>query len=77
MALTRQNLQAKFSLRNILLPVFLGLGVIGYMLYKNYEPGQLQTLVQASPFWVGMALLVLFVRDFGYMYRIRHITEKV
>ena len=54
----------------------LGLGVVGYMLYKNYEPGQLQTLLEASPFWLGIALLVLFVRDFGYMYRIRYITDK-
>ncbi|MFD2513288.1 lysylphosphatidylglycerol synthase transmembrane domain-containing protein [Pontibacter locisalis] len=77
MALTKQKLQKQFSLRNILLPILLGLGVISYMLYKNYEPEQLQTLVQANPFWIGMALLVLFIRDFGYMYRIRHITDKV
>ncbi|GAB3196406.1 lysylphosphatidylglycerol synthase transmembrane domain-containing protein [Pontibacter aydingkolensis] len=47
------------------------------MLYQNYEPSQLSTLLNASPFWIGMALLVLFVRDFGYMYRIRFITDKV
>ncbi|MFD2515196.1 YbhN family protein [Pontibacter locisalis] len=77
MILTKQKLQRQFSLRNLLLPVLLGLGVLGYMLYKNYDPGHLHTLAQASPFWIGMALLVLFVRDFGYMYRIRHITDKV
>lgn len=56
--------------------MLLGLGVVGYMLYQNYEPGQLQTLMQASPFWLGMALLVLVVRDYGYMHRIRYVTEK-
>ncbi|NEM97662.1 lysylphosphatidylglycerol synthase transmembrane domain-containing protein [Pontibacter burrus] len=76
MALTKEQFQKKFSARRILLPVLLGLGVVGYMLYKNYEPGQLQTLLQANLFWAGMALLVLFIRDFGYMYRIRYITEK-
>ncbi|HEY4650335.1 MAG TPA: lysylphosphatidylglycerol synthase transmembrane domain-containing protein, partial [Pontibacter sp.] len=76
MALTKEELQKKFSARKIVLPMLLGLGVIGYMLYRNYEPSQLHTLQQASPFWAGMALLVLFVRDFGYIYRIRYITEK-
>jgi glycosyltransferase 2 family protein len=76
MALSKDQLQEKFSARKIILPMLLGLGVIGYMLYQNYEPSHLQTLRQASPFWIGMALLVLFVRDFGYMYRIRYVTDK-
>jgi glycosyltransferase 2 family protein len=76
MALTKESLQEKFSTRKLILPMLLGLGVIGYMLYENYEPGQLRTLLQASPFWLGMALLVLLVRDYGYMHRIRYITEK-
>ncbi|GAA4431329.1 lysylphosphatidylglycerol synthase transmembrane domain-containing protein [Pontibacter saemangeumensis] len=76
MALTREQITAKFSVRKLILPVVLGLGVVGYMLYRSYEPGHLQTLLQASPFWLGMSFLVLFVRDFGYIYRIRYITEK-
>ncbi len=76
MALNEQKLQRQFSARKILLPVALGLGVVGYMLYRNYEPDQLQTLLQASPLWLGITLLVLFIRDFGYIYRIRYITDK-
>ncbi|SIT81879.1 lysylphosphatidylglycerol synthase transmembrane domain-containing protein [Pontibacter indicus] len=76
MTLTKEKLQAKFSTRRLILPMLLGLGVVGYMLYKNYEPGQLQTLLQASPLWIGVTLLVLLIRDLGYMYRIRYITDK-
>ncbi|WP_018478873.1 lysylphosphatidylglycerol synthase transmembrane domain-containing protein [Pontibacter roseus] len=76
MALTKEELQKKFSTRRLILPMLLGLGVVGYMLHKNYEPGQLQTLLQASPLWLGITLLVLLVRDLGYMYRIRYITYK-
>jgi uncharacterized protein (TIRG00374 family) len=76
MALSERKLQQQFSLRKVLLPVLLGLSVIGYMLYRNYEPDQLQTLRKASPLWLGITLLVLFIRDFGYIYRIRYITEK-
>ncbi|WP_162054777.1 lysylphosphatidylglycerol synthase transmembrane domain-containing protein [Pontibacter pamirensis] len=77
MALTKQKLQENFSTRKLVLPMLLGFGVIGYMLYTSYEPGQLNTLLQVSPFWVSMALLVLLVRDFGYIYRMRYITDKV
>jgi uncharacterized protein (TIRG00374 family) len=76
MALNEQKLQRQFSARKILLPVALGLSVVGYMLYRNYEPEQLQTLLQASPLWLGITLLVLFIRDFGYIYRIRYVTDK-
>jgi uncharacterized membrane protein YbhN (UPF0104 family) len=77
MALTKRKIQEQFSARRIILPVLLGIGVLGYMLYTSYGPGQLDTLLQASPMWVGMALLLLLVRDLGYMYRIRYITDKV
>ena len=77
MALTREQIAAKFSIRKIILPIVLGLGVIGYILCRKYEPDQLQTLLQASPFWLSMSFPVLFVRDFGYIYHIRYITEKV
>ncbi|MBC5991368.1 lysylphosphatidylglycerol synthase transmembrane domain-containing protein [Pontibacter cellulosilyticus] len=76
MAITQQYLKKHFSASRIILPVLLGLGVVGYMLYKNYEPGQLDILLNASLFWISMTLLVLVVRDFGYMYRIRFLTDK-
>lgn len=76
MALTKQKLQQLFSVRKIVLPMALSMGVIGFMLHQQNEPGIWQTLLHASPFWLLMALLVLFVRDFGYMYRIRQITDK-
>ncbi|WP_461489308.1 lysylphosphatidylglycerol synthase transmembrane domain-containing protein [Pontibacter sp. HJ8] len=77
MTLTKEQLTEKFSPRKLIIPMLLGLSVISYMLYQNYQPDQLQTLLQASPFWLGMAFLVLFIRDFGYIYRIRYITDKV
>lgn len=77
MELTKEQISRKFSARRVILPVALGLVVIGYMLYRNYDPGQLQTLLNASPFWLSMAFLALFIRDFGYIYRIRCITDKV
>jgi len=77
MTLSDTRLRRHFSLRRVLLPVLLGLSTAGYMLYRNHEPRQLQTLLQANLFWVAMAIAVLIIRDFGYMYRIRYITDRV
>ena len=76
MALNERKLQQQLSLRKVLLPVLLGLSVVGYMLYRDYAPDQLQTLLKASPIWLGITFLVLFIRDFGYIYRIRYVTDK-
>lgn len=59
-----------------MLPVLLGLGVMGFLIYENYDPDQFSTLANAHLLWIGMALLLLLVRDWGYVYRIRLITDK-
>ncbi|MHA6248260.1 lysylphosphatidylglycerol synthase transmembrane domain-containing protein [Pontibacter sp. CAU 1760] len=76
MTLTKESLLATFSPRKLILPILLGLCMAGYMLRQSQEQVQLQTLLQASFFWLGMAILLLLVRDYGYMYRIRYITGK-
>ena len=77
MALTREQIAAKFTIRKTIFSIMLGLSVICYILSRNYEPDQLQTLLQTSPFWLSMSFPVLFVRDYGDIYHIRYITEKV
>ena len=75
MALNEQKLKRQFSTIRILLPVGLGLGVVGYMLFRDFEAGHWQTLAQASGLWLILTFLVLVVRDAGYIYRIRYITD--
>lgn len=77
MDLNRKKLLENFSTKRILIPVFIGLGVIGYMFYRNNNLADLNHLKNAKPFWLVMTMVVLLVRDAGYVYRIRHITEKV
>lgn len=76
MALTKSKLQRHFSAKRIMLPALLGLGVMGFMFYENYDPQQLSKLLHASPIWMSVVVLLLLVRDFGYMYRIRIVTDK-
>ena len=59
----------------LILPVVIGLGVVAFLFYKSYQPGDLAPLRNADWRWLLAALLVLVARDFGYIYRIRHIAE--
>ncbi|KUG08245.1 lysylphosphatidylglycerol synthase transmembrane domain-containing protein [Solirubrum puertoriconensis] len=71
-----RQLLEKLSPSRMLLPVAIGLGVVGFMFWRSYKPGDLAPLADARPLWLLVVLAVLFVRDVGYMYRIRHISEK-
>jgi hypothetical protein len=73
----RKNILQNFSTRRILIPVFIGLGVVAYMLYRDPAARDLSALRNAQVHWLLITVVVLIVRDAGYMYRIRHITEKV
>ena len=60
----------------LILPVMLGLSVVGFMFWHSYQPGDLAPLAHAQWPWLLMTLLVLVARDAGYIYRIRHIAEQ-
>ncbi len=66
--------------RKIILPILLGLGVFGWILYSSSDELDFEDIVQnfktANPVWFLVALLVLLMRDGGYMWRIRHLTNK-
>lgn len=72
-----QQLLDKLRPSRIVLPVLIGLGVVGFMFWRSYKPGDLAPLGNASPMWLLISLLVLVARDAGYVYRIREISERV
>ena len=66
----------RFSPARIMVPVLLGLAVVGFMFWRSYKPGELAPLLHADWRWLLATLLVLAARDLGYIYRIRHIAER-
>ncbi len=72
-----QQLLDKLRPSRIVLPVLIGLGVVGFMFWRSYKPGDLAPLAHAKPLWLLLMLVVLVARDAGYVYRIRYLTEKV
>ncbi len=64
----------------IILPVLIGLGVFSYFIYaisKELDFDQIvNSITGAHLGWIAAAVLVLIIRDAGYVFRIRHLTDK-
>ncbi|OWP64951.1 TIGR00374 family protein [Hymenobacter amundsenii] len=71
-----QQLLDKLRPSRIVLPVLIGLGVVAFMFWRSYRPGDLAPLANAKPWWLLVTVAILLARDAGYVYRIRYLTEK-
>lgn len=81
MALNRKQILKTFSPTKVFLAVIFGVSVSLYNFYiKTSEKGVIDQLsnsvIELSPVWVFVAFLVLLIRDFGYVHRIRYLTQK-
>ncbi|MDO6389320.1 lysylphosphatidylglycerol synthase transmembrane domain-containing protein [Pontibacter sp. BT731] len=72
----KKTILQSFSPIKILIPVLLGLGATAWLFIKDDKLGDLKGIAEANWWWLAAALLVLVIRDFGYMYRIRNLTDK-
>jgi len=74
---TESELLRKLRPNKIMIPIAFGLGVVAWMLYREWNPEAFRAidLGLAASLWfaVGMALMVL--RDLGYMMRLRVLSE--
>ena len=61
----------------IVLPILIGLGFSAYMLYNEYQPGSLSIIqfTLKTVFWIAVSFLFMIIRDFGYIYRIRLLSN--
>ncbi len=61
-----------FSPGKIILPVVIGLGVASYLLISNFESAAYERIswTASTAFWIGLACIMMAIRDVAYMYRI-------
>lgn len=61
----------------LLAPVGIGLGVASYMLYKNFDSNAFNHIEWTwnSTIWLSLSFLMVVIRDFAYMIRIKILTE--
>jgi len=78
MASQQRRILNIFAFRRVIIPVIIGLAVIGYMIMKDLGKSDLRTINldwHSMLFFAG-ALLLSATRDMAYMYRIRLLTGK-
>jgi uncharacterized protein (TIRG00374 family) len=67
-----------FKFRRVIIPVLLGLGVVAFLVFRNFDPEPFYNIrwTYYSSLWIFIALLMMATRDIAYMYRIRLLTDK-
>lgn len=73
----KKNPFRKIRTTNIIYPIILGLGVVIFMFIRKFDPSVFQK-IQSSPriyFWIGIAILLMIIRDLGYIIRIRVLSD--
>ena len=68
-----QQLTRKIKPYKIIYPIVIGLAVVSWMLYKEFDPSAFNAIsfTWGSAFWLLVALGCMFTRDWGYVIRIR------
>ena len=66
----------KFRLSRAIYPVLIGLGVIAYMFWRDFNPAVFNDISFSwiSVFWLFMAFVCMFGRDIGYVIRLKVLT---
>ncbi|HSF55883.1 MAG TPA: lysylphosphatidylglycerol synthase transmembrane domain-containing protein [Algoriphagus sp.] len=78
MKLDNKKIFQTLNPNKVWVPVLIGIGIVFAMFYldPNLTTENLKVVKDASIPWLFFAILVLFFRDFGYVYRIREITDR-
>ena len=78
MKLDNKKIFQTLNPNKVWVPILIGLAIIVAMFYfdPNLTMENLHVVVDASPFFIFLSILVIFLRDFGYVYRIREITDR-
>ncbi len=62
----------------IILPIILGVGVVGYLFWRQYDPQDFVNInwTRHTAFWVGVSFLFLIIRHLAYATRLRILSGK-
>ena len=72
-----KNPLGKIRISNAIYPILIGLGVVGYMFWKDFDKEVFAgiSFTWHTVFWLFMAVLFMFGRDIGYIIRIRILSN--
>lgn len=77
MSASGKKLLDQFSVKKIIIPVIIGLGVLVYVFIEKFDREAFAAIEWSwfSLFWLFMAIVMIAVRQFTYMWRIRFLTD--
>lgn len=63
----------------VLLPVCIGIGVVVFLLWKQYDPSELKNIqwTRVTAFWIGVAIVLLICRHIAYAWRLKVLSADV
>ncbi len=72
-----ENPARRIKISSAFIPVIIGVAVVGYMLYREFNPKAFDYLhfTWTSVFWVLVAILFMAGRDIGYTLRLMTLTN--
>lgn len=72
-----ENPLSKIKLRRVIYPIIIGLGVVGYLFYREFNPYVFSyiSLAKWSFLWFIVALALMVLRDLGYIIRLLILSE--
>ena len=81
---TQSDVLKNFKLRRIIWPILIGFGIIAYLLYREidekgdafWEDLAAISWTSQTFLWIGLGFLMMVVRDFSYMWRMRVMTDR-
>ena len=78
MKLDNKKIFETLNPNRVWVPVLIGIGIVFAMFYldPSITTDSLKVVFDASLPWLFFAVIVLFFRDFGYVYRIRELTDR-
>ncbi|MDN3668910.1 lysylphosphatidylglycerol synthase transmembrane domain-containing protein [Echinicola jeungdonensis] len=78
MRLDNKEIFKTLNPNKVWIPVLIGLGIVFLMFYTDpsIKKADLRSVFDASSLSICIAILVIFMRDAGYVFRIREITDK-
>ncbi len=72
-----QSIASKVNPRKMIYPILIGIGVVAYMLYQNFDVKAFEIVrfTWRAAFWIFVAILFMVFRDIGYIIRIKVLSD--
>jgi len=73
----QQQVLKSIRISRIILPILLGLGVVGYLMWKQYDPKEFSQINwnTHTTFWILFSIFLLIIRHLAYAFRLRILSD--